>query len=61
MFLMLCLYVFCVSTCVFYRGSRQDMAAMASPGALSPTGGVGGVPGDHHTTLMEDPDVWRPT
>ncbi|XP_044739316.1 calcium channel flower isoform X2 [Chrysoperla carnea] len=38
------------------KGSRQDMAAMASPGALSPTGGVGGVPGDHHTTLMEDPD-----
>lgn len=31
---------------------------MASPQmATSPMGGHG----DHHTTLMEDPDVWRPT
>lgn len=36
------------------RGSRQDMAAMASP-----TGGVA-PPVDQNTTLMEDPDVWRP-
>ena len=36
------------------RGSRQDMAAMASP-----TGGVP-PPADQNTTLMEDPDVWRP-
>lgn len=36
------------------------MAAMASPQmATSPTGMVG--QGDHRTTLMEDPDVWRPT
>lgn len=43
-------YVYCA-----YRGTRQDMAAMAT----SPTGGV--PQADHHTTLMEDPDVWRPT
>lgn len=43
------------------RASRQDMAAVASPQmATSPTGGIG-AHGDHHTTLMEDPDVWRPT
>lgn len=37
------------------------MAAVASPQlATSPTGGIGGH-ADHHTTLMEDPDVWRPT
>lgn len=36
------------------------MAAMASPQAVnSPTGGMGGTH-DHHATLMEDPDVWRP-
>lgn len=39
------------------RGSRQDMAAMASP--QSPTGIV--THGDPRSTLMEDPDVWRPT
>lgn len=37
------------------RGSRQDMAAMAA----SPSGVV--TQADHNTTLMEDPDVWRPT
>lgn len=40
------------------------MAAMASPQmATSPTTGIGGGGQqlDHHTTLMEDPDVWRPT
>ncbi|XP_075213231.1 calcium channel flower isoform X2 [Lycorma delicatula] len=36
------------------KGSQQDMAAMASPTGATPQG-------DHHTTLMEDPDVWRPT
>ncbi|KAJ4442474.1 hypothetical protein ANN_04060 [Periplaneta americana] len=36
------------------KGSRQDMAAMASPPASTPQA-------DHNTTLMEDPDVWRPT
>lgn len=43
------------------RASREDMAAMASPNAMSP--GQGGPPpiADQHTTLMEDPDVWRPT
>ncbi|XP_017786487.1 PREDICTED: calcium channel flower isoform X2 [Nicrophorus vespilloides] len=41
------------------KASREDMAAMASPQmATSPTG-MGA--SDHHTTLMEDPDVWRPT
>ncbi|XP_065163444.1 calcium channel flower isoform X2 [Atheta coriaria] len=46
------------------KGSREDMAAMASPQmATSPTGMGGGMgaASDHHTTLMEDPDVWRPT
>lgn len=35
------------------------MAAMAAPhqGLTSPTGGQP----DHSATLMEDPDVWRPT
>lgn len=42
------------------RGSRQDMAAMASPQmATSPSGLASH--GDARTTLMEDPDVWRPT
>lgn len=36
------------------------MAAMASPQlATSPTGL--GTHGDQRSTLMEDPDVWRPT
>lgn len=30
------------------------MAAMASPPATTPHA-------DHNTTLMDDPDVWRPT
>lgn len=42
------------------RGSRQDMAAMASPQAVSSPTGMGPT-SDHHATLMEDPDVWRPT
>lgn len=43
-----------------HRGTREDMAAVAtSPTAMS--GGQGGIPtNDQHVTLMEDPDVWRP-
>jgi hypothetical protein len=46
------------------------MEAMASPqeGAMSPQGGYpqggypqGNIPTTDHGTLMEDPDVWRPT
>ncbi|XP_015376645.1 PREDICTED: calcium channel flower isoform X1 [Diuraphis noxia] len=38
------------------KGSREDMGAIASPvdNVSQPMGG-------HHTTFMEDPDVWRPT
>lgn len=35
------------------------MAAVASPNAMSPTGGMQPST-DQHSTLMEDPDVWRP-
>ncbi|XP_066156128.1 calcium channel flower isoform X2 [Euwallacea fornicatus] len=44
------------------KASREDMAAVASPHmATSPTG-LGGHPTDQQrATLMEDPDVWRPT
>lgn len=43
------------------RGSRDDMAAMAAGGQTSPGAGAGApLPQDHHVTLMEDPDVWRP-
>ncbi|KAG7210687.1 hypothetical protein KM043_012190 [Ampulex compressa] len=41
------------------KGSRADPAAMTS-GVSSPQGTVPPTT-DHHTTLMEDPDVWRPT
>ncbi|XP_050505036.1 calcium channel flower isoform X2 [Diabrotica virgifera virgifera] len=41
------------------KGSREDMAAVASPHMVTSPTGMG--PTDHHTTLMEDPDVWRPT
>lgn len=44
----------------YNRASREDMAAMASPNAMSPTQGLPPT-SDHHVTLMEDPDVWRPT
>ncbi|CAH2002154.1 unnamed protein product [Acanthoscelides obtectus] len=41
------------------KGSREDMATVASPQmATTPTGVA---QNDHRTTLMEDPDVWRPT
>lgn len=38
------------------RGSREDMAAMASGNQFPP-----GQAADQHSTLIEDPDVWRPT
>ncbi|CAD7081442.1 unnamed protein product [Hermetia illucens] len=41
------------------KGTREDMAAVASPTTMSP--GQGPTSTDQHTTLMEDPDVWRPT
>ncbi|CAD6233283.1 GSCOCG00007110001-RA-CDS [Cotesia congregata] len=42
------------------KGSRPDPTGMASPsGMASPQANVPST--DHHTTLMEDPDVWRPT
>ncbi|XP_067212683.1 calcium channel flower isoform X2 [Linepithema humile] len=41
------------------KGSRPDPAGMTS-GVGSPQGTVPPTT-DHHTTLMEDPDVWRPT
>ncbi|XP_018903392.2 calcium channel flower isoform X3 [Bemisia tabaci] len=37
------------------KGTRADMAAVASPTSVVPPSS------DHHSTLMEDPDVWRPT
>ncbi|CAH0558298.1 unnamed protein product [Brassicogethes aeneus] len=48
------------------KADRQDMAAAAvgSPSMATSPGMVGGGNignTDHHTTLMEDPDVWRPT
>ncbi|XP_011147831.1 calcium channel flower isoform X1 [Harpegnathos saltator] len=42
------------------KGSRPDPAGMTSSGVGSPQGTVPPTT-DHHTTLMEDPDVWRPT
>lgn len=57
--------VFVIDTNILFatqmlRASREDMAAMASPQmATSPSGLAGH--GDARTTLMEDPDVWRPT
>lgn len=36
------------------------MAAAASSNAMSP-GQVPAARADQHSTLMEDPDVWRPT
>ncbi|XP_012256883.2 calcium channel flower isoform X2 [Athalia rosae] len=42
------------------KGSRPDLAGMTSPGVSSPQGPPP-LSTDHHTTLMEDPDVWRPT
>ncbi|XP_034945380.1 calcium channel flower isoform X1 [Chelonus insularis] len=42
------------------KGSRPDPTGLASPnGMTSPQATA--PPTDHHTTLMEDPDVWRPT
>ncbi|XP_060517193.1 calcium channel flower isoform X2 [Cylas formicarius] len=42
------------------KGSRQDMAAVASPQLVTSPSGLG-AQSDHRATLMEDPDVWRPT
>ncbi|XP_043667895.1 calcium channel flower isoform X2 [Vespula pensylvanica] len=42
------------------KGTRPDPAGMTSSGVGSPQGTVPPTT-DHHTTLMEDPDVWRPT
>lgn len=42
------------------RASREDMAAAASGNVMSP-GQVPAARADQHSTLMEDPDVWRPT
>ncbi|KAK2585253.1 hypothetical protein KPH14_009954 [Odynerus spinipes] len=42
------------------KGARPDPAGMTSSGVGSPQGTVPPTT-DHHTTLMEDPDVWRPT
>ncbi|XP_011058046.1 PREDICTED: calcium channel flower isoform X3 [Acromyrmex echinatior] len=44
---------------VYCLGSRPDPAGRTS-GVGSPQGTVPPT-ADHHTTLMEDPDVWRPT
>ncbi|XP_034192257.1 calcium channel flower isoform X2 [Osmia lignaria lignaria] len=41
------------------KGTRPDPAGMTS-GVGSPQGTVPPTT-DHHTTLVEDPDVWRPT
>ncbi|KRK05282.1 uncharacterized protein Dyak_GE29236, partial [Drosophila yakuba] len=46
------------------KASREDMAAAAtSPTQMagSQAGGQMQMGGDQHITLMEDPDVWRPT
>ncbi|XP_012275400.1 calcium channel flower isoform X2 [Orussus abietinus] len=41
------------------KGSRPEPTGMTPPGVGSPPAAA--PPADHHTTLMEDPDVWRPT
>ncbi|XP_076750042.1 calcium channel flower isoform X2 [Xylocopa sonorina] len=41
------------------KGTRPDPAGMTS-GVSSPQGTVPPTT-DHHTTLVEDPDIWRPT
>ncbi|XP_004531623.1 calcium channel flower isoform X2 [Ceratitis capitata] len=44
------------------KASREDMAAAAtSPTQMPPDGGQMQMGTDQHITLMEDPDVWRPT
>ncbi|XP_030371937.1 calcium channel flower isoform X2 [Scaptodrosophila lebanonensis] len=46
------------------KASREDMAAAAtSPTQMSGVNAGGQMPmgADQHITLMEDPDVWRPT
>ncbi|XP_031776992.1 calcium channel flower isoform X2 [Nasonia vitripennis] len=41
------------------KGSGADPTGLPTSAVGSPQGQM--PPGDHHTTLMEDPDVWRPT
>ena len=41
------------------RGVGMDAEGLPTAGVSSPSQQM--PPGDHHTTLMEDPDVWRPT
>ncbi|XP_034133842.1 calcium channel flower isoform X2 [Drosophila guanche] len=46
------------------KASREDMAAAATSPTQMAGGQAGGqmqMGGDQHITLMEDPDVWRPT
>ncbi|XP_034481939.1 calcium channel flower isoform X2 [Drosophila innubila] len=46
------------------KASREDMAAAATSPTQMGGGQAGGqmqMGGDQHITLMEDPDVWRPT
>ncbi|XP_037935915.1 calcium channel flower isoform X2 [Teleopsis dalmanni] len=44
------------------KASREDMAAAAtSPTQMPTNGGQMQMSTDQHITLMEDPDVWRPT
>lgn len=48
---------------IYKRASREDMAAAAtSPTQMQPAAeGQMQMSTDQHITLMEDPDVWRPT
>ncbi|CAB0041264.1 unnamed protein product [Trichogramma brassicae] len=43
------------------KGGGADAAGLPTAGVSSPGQEQQLPPGDHHTTLMEDPDVWRPT
>ncbi|KAL5291100.1 CACFD1 family protein [Megaselia abdita] len=44
------------------KGSREDMAAVASPTTMQPGTTINMPPtSDQNVTLMEDPDVWRTT
>ncbi|XP_058793351.1 calcium channel flower isoform X2 [Phymastichus coffea] len=42
-------------------GDLADGGGLPTSYVSSPTGEQMPQQGDHHTTLMEDPDVWRPT
>ncbi|KAH1014051.1 calcium channel flower isoform X1 [Dendroctonus ponderosae] len=43
------------------KASREDMAAVASPQMATSPSGLGGHVDHQRATLVEDPDVWRPT